>query len=191
MIKKIFIEIKQLANFTVTYFPGNLGIFFRKVLYKARLNSLGENLFTQVGFTLTCPENIIIGNNVRLLKGSSLNSCKGKIKIGDNVSINVNTDINSCDGGEVEIGNDVMIGRNVYIRASDHIFKNTDKKIRQSGYDSGKIKIENNVWIGSNCIIMKNVTIEEGSVIESGSVVKKSVGKNEFVTSNEQTNKKY
>jgi len=38
---------------------------------------------------------------------------------------------------------------------------------------------------------MKNVTIEEGSVIESGSVVKKSVGKNEFVTSNEQTNKKY
>ena len=105
--------------------------------------------------------------------------------------INVNTDINSCDGGEVEIGNDVMIGRNVYIRASDHIFKNTDKKIRQSGYDSGKIKIENNVWIGSNCIIMKNVTIEEGSVIESGSVVKKSVGKNEFVTSNEQTNKKY
>ena len=65
------------------------------------------------------------------------------------------------------------------------------EKIRQSGYDSGKIKIENNVWIGSNCIIMKNVTIEEGSVIESGSVVKKSVGKNEFVTSNEQTNKKY
>ena len=191
MIKKILIEIKQLANFTVTNFPGNLGIFFRKILYKARFNSLGENLFTQVCFTLTCPENIIIGNNVRLLKGSSLNSCKGKIKIGDNVSINVDTDINSCDGGEVEIGNDVMIGRNVYIRASDHIFKNTDKKIRQSGYDSGKIKIENNVWIGSNCIIMKNVTIEEGSVIESGSVVKKSVGKNEFVTSNEQTNKKY
>jgi len=191
MIKNIFIEIKQIVNFTITYFPGNLGIFFRKIVYKMRLNSLGENLFTQVGFTLTCPENIIIGSNVRLLKGSSLNSCKVKIKIGDNVSINVNTDINSCDGGDIEIGNDVMIGRNVYIRASDHIYKNTDKKIRQSGYDSGKITIGNNVWIGSNCVIMKNVNIGEGCVIESGTVVKKDVNKNEFVSSSVQTNKKY
>tara|TARA_B100001057_G_C22507567_1_gene816549 strand:+ start:110 stop:688 length:579 start_codon:yes stop_codon:yes gene_type:complete len=191
MIKKFFSEIKQFVNFIAIYFPGNSGILLRRVLYKVRLNSLGNNLFTQIGFRLSCPKNINIGDNVRLLQGSSLNSCKGKINIGNNVSINTNTDINASDGGEIEIGNDVLIGKNVYIRASDHVYLNTKKIISQSGYDSGKIKIGNNVLIGSNCVILKNVTIKDGSVIESGSVVKKDVGENEFVTSNSQINNKF
>ena len=191
MFKKIFNEIKQFVNFIAIYFPGNSGVLLRQMLYKVRLNSLGKNLFTQIGFRLSCPKNINIGYNVRLLQGSSLNSCKGKINIGNNVSINTNTDINASDGGEIEIGNDVLIGKNVYIRASDHVYLNTKKIISQSGYDSGKIKIGNNVLIGSNCVILKNVTIKDGSVIESGSVVKKNVEENEFVTSNSQINNKF
>ena len=191
MIKNFISEIKQFLNFILIYFPGNTGIFFRRTIYKYRLKDLGKNLFIQMGSRISCPENISIGNNVRLLLGSSLNSCKGKISRGDNVSINVNTDINACDGGEIEIGNDVMIGRNVYVRAADHIYTNTSKMFNKSGYDAGKIKIGNNVWIGSNCIILKGVTINNDSVIQSGTVVKKNVGEKEFVSSSEQVNKKY
>ena len=61
----------------------------------------------------------------------------------------------------------------------------------KSGYDAGKIKIGNNVWIGSNCIILKGVTINNDSVIQSVTVVKKNVGEKEFVSSSEQVNKKY
>lgn len=191
MFKKIINEIKQIINFIFTYFPGTTGVYLRRIFYGTRLNKVGKNLLIQTGSRLTCPENITLGENVRLLLNSSLNSCKGKIKIGDDVSINVNTDINSSDGGDIEIGNNVMIGRNVYIRASDHIFKNTKNNINQSGYEPGKIKIGNNIWIGSNCVILKNVTIEDGSVVESGTVVKKNINKNEYVFSSEQINRKY
>lgn len=35
--------------------------------------------------------------------------------------------------------------------------------------------IEDNVWIGANCIIMKGITIGEGSVIGAGSIVTKDI----------------
>ena len=40
---------------------------------------------------------------------------------------------------------------------------------------SKAIKIEDNVWIGANCIILPGVKIGAGSVISAGSVVPKDV----------------
>lgn len=43
-------------------------------------------------------------------------------------------------------------------------------------FDSlGRVKIGNNCFIGHNCIIMKNVTIEDNCVIGAGAIVTKSV----------------
>ena len=190
MIKKIINELKQFLNFLVTYFPGSSGNMLRRLLYKVRLNSLGTKLNTEIGFRVTCPKNIVIGNNAYLMRDCSLNSCDGKINIGDNISVNQNVDINSSDGGFIEMGNDVMIGNNVVIRAADHIYKNTSKKINRSGHVGGKIIIGNNVWIGANCVILRNVTIKDGSVIGAGTVVTKDVDSNEVVISNKQVNLK-
>ncbi len=162
MIKKIINELKQFLNFLVTYFPGSSGNMLRRSLYKVRLNSLGTKLYTEIGLRLTCPRNIVIGNNASFMRGCSLNSCEGKINIGDNISTNQNVDINSSNGGFIEIGNDVLIGNNVLIRAADHVYNNKSKKINQSGHVGGKIIIGNNVWIGANCVILKNVTIKDG-----------------------------
>ena len=153
-------------------------------------HKLAGQLDTEIGFRLTCPRNIVIGNNANFSRDSSLNSCNGKINIGDNISVNQNVDINSSDGGFIEMGDDVMIGNNVVIRAADHIYKNKSKKINQSGHEGGKIIIGNNVWIGANCVILKNVTIKDGSVIGAGTVVTKDVDSNELVISNKQVNLK-
>ena len=64
------------------------------------------------------------------------------------------------------------------------------KKINRSGYVGGKIIIGNNVWIGANCVILKNVTIKDGSVIGAGTVVTKDVDSNELAISNKQVNLK-
>ncbi len=190
MIKKIINELKQFLNFLVTYFPGSSGNMLRRSLYKVRLNSLGTKLYTEIGLRLTCPRNIVIGNNANFMRNCSLNSCNGKINIGDNISVNQNVDINSSNGGFIEIGNDVLIGNNVLIRAADHVYNNKSKKINQSGHVGGKIIIGNNVWIGANCVILKNVTIKDGSVIGAGTVVTTDVDSNELAISNKQVNKK-
>ena len=39
--------------------------------------------------------------------------------------------------------------------------------------------MEENVWIGSNCTILKGVSIGKGAVIGAGSVLNKSVPPNE------------
>ena len=175
MIKQIINEPKEFLNFLVTYFPGSSGNMLRRLLYKVRLSSLGTKLYTEIGFRLTCPRNIVIGNNADFMRDCSLNSCNGKINIGDNIAVNQNVDINSSDGGFIEIGNDVSIGNNVVIRAADHIYKNKSKKINQSGHVGGKIIIGNNVWIGANCVITRNIRIGNHSIINAGSIVTRDV----------------
>jgi galactoside O-acetyltransferase len=191
MINKITKEINQFLNFFVSYLPGSSGSILRRLLYKAILKSLGKKLSTEIGFRLTCSKNIVIGNNASFMRNCSLNSCEGKINIGNNISVNQNVDINASAGGFIKIGNDVLIGNNVVIRAANHIYNHNKKKINQSGHKGGRIIIGNNVWIGANCVILNNVTLEDGSVIGAGTVVKKNVYSNEMAISSKQINKKY
>ena len=190
MIKKIIKEFKEFLKFFVSYFPGRSGNILRRLFYKLRLNSLGKELNTEIGFKLTCPNNISIGNNASFLRNCSLQSCGGKINIGNDISVNQNVDINASDGGLIQIGNDLLIGNNVVIRAANHIYNNKAKKINQSGHKGGQIIIGNNVWIGANSVILANVTIKDDSVIGAGTVVKKNIDSKELAISNKQVNKK-
>lgn len=45
----------------------------------------------------------------------------------------------------------------------------------QSDCSTGPITISNDVWLGTNVIILKNVNIGEGVVVAAGSVVTKSI----------------
>tara|TARA_A100001015_G_scaffold166954_1_gene185616 strand:- start:3134 stop:3313 length:180 start_codon:yes stop_codon:yes gene_type:complete len=48
-------------------------------------------------------------------------------------------------------------------------------------HSSGKIVVGNNVWIGANCVILKNVTIGDNSVIGANSTITKNIEKNKVV----------
>lgn len=83
-------------------------------------------------------------------------------------------------GNYCSIANDtkfILGGEHNYRTISSYPFKS--KLI--NGFDGiesfskGKIIIEDDVWIGSNVIILSGVTIGKGSVIGAGSVVRKSV----------------
>lgn len=61
-----------------------------------------------------------------------------------------------------------MISENVTIRDDDgHTVAGRPRQ--------GKIVIGDNVWIGLNSIVLKNVTIGDGAIVAAGSVVTKDV----------------
>lgn len=65
---------------------------------------------------------------------------------------------------QITIGDDVLSGKEVFIRDSDvHYIEGSEP--------TAPITIEDHVWIGTRATILKGVTIGEGSVIASGAVV--------------------
>ena len=111
-----------------------------------------------------------------------------KIKIGDNASINYNVNINASNGGQMIIGDNVLKASNVVIRAANHNIKNPDLPIKLSGHIAGKITIRNNVWIVSNCVILKDVKILNGAVIGAGCTTFENVQKGSIILDMNQSN---
>ncbi len=76
----------------------------------------------------------------------------------------------------VEIGNDVMLGPDVYIMTGYHRTDVVGKTIRESGPDDRQpVVIGDDVWIGARSTVLKGVRIGQGSVIGTGSVVGKDI----------------
>ncbi len=97
----------------------------------------------------------------------------GKIIIGDHCGF-TSTVISSRS--KVEIGNRVTIGANV--RIFDHDFHSLDHEDRRvtskdaAGCRRDPVKIGNDVFIGTNAIILRGVTIGDRSIIGAGAVVR-------------------
>ena len=68
----------------------------------------------------------------------------------------------------------VQIWSNVTILSSDHNTKK-DKYIKYSGYISKPVLIEEDVWIGSNVMILPWVTIWRGAIVGANAVVTKNI----------------
>jgi len=85
----------------------------------------------------------------------------------------------------IQIGEGCCITRGVQFIAHDHswtVLLNSHKDFYPSG--GGPIKIGNNVFIGFNSIILRNVTIGDNSIIGAGSVVTSDISENSVVAGN-------
>ena len=99
--------------------------------------------------------------------------------MGDNSSIGPHGYV-GCSG-KIIIGKNVMFGPKCSLFAENHIFSDTEKNIKSQGVSQKGITIEDNCWIGSNCIILDGVTIGKGSVIGAGTLVTKNVAPGSIV----------
>jgi acetyltransferase-like isoleucine patch superfamily enzyme len=81
------------------------------------------------------------------------------IEIGDNVFMGLNTVINTTV--PVKIGNNVMFGRSVTILGGDHNIYEVGLPMRyiKNGGKNIPVIIEDDVWVGSNVIILKGVNL--------------------------------
>ena len=107
------------------------------------------------------------------------------LKLGNNVGMSATAIV--CFKS-ITIGNNVKIGGNVVIYDTDfHSLDKVDRrdpKLDQEKKQCRDVVIEDDVFIGAHSIILKGVTIGEGSIIGAGSVVSKSIPKNEIWAGN-------
>jgi len=77
--------------------------------------------------------------------------------------------------GPVELGSNIMTAQHVVISAINHQYANITVPIKDQGVQAAKITIEDDCWIGAQCVITAGITIGRHCVVAGGSVVTKSI----------------
>ncbi len=77
-------------------------------------------------------------------------------------------------GNGVKIGNQVAIAANCTFAPVNHAYHDKNRPIREQGFlpSKGGIVIEDDVWIGANCVLLDGTILRQGCVIAAGSVVR-------------------
>jgi virginiamycin A acetyltransferase len=95
----------------------------------------------------------------------------GDIVIGEHCWINPHCVLYSGSG--IRIGNHVAIAPGTSIVPANHAFTRRDVPIVQQGFmpARGGVVIEDDVWIGANCVLLDGAQIRRGAIVAAGSVV--------------------
>ena len=157
-------------------------------------NMMAYNKVYLTGYCRRGSGTVTIGDNFHLTSGDGINpicrniracihlgSPQAVITIGNHVGMS-----SPCIWiqNKLTIGNHVNIGGNCIILDTDtHQIdylarrgeKAADTNAPTTTVQSAPVTIEDDVWIGANCIILKGVTIGARSIIGAGSVVTKSI----------------
>lgn len=166
---------KSLEYFLLT-FPRGLKSRFQLFIYKLLGMKQGRRNRMEGGGRVRRCSQIQIGSNNAFTQGAWLwpmdnGFCGIRICIGSNNYFNRNLMLDAC--GLIEIGNDNMVGPDVYITDSNHRF-GPGLDPHRLPMDVGKVKIGNCCWIGAKAIILKDVELGDGCVVAAGAVVTKS-----------------
>lgn len=129
-------------------FPGQTGFALRRRLIGRRFRAAGEGLMILPGTLIFGPE---------------------KLSVGRNCYIGLNNVIQAS--GEIDIGDDVLLGPGVMIWSVNHVFQRLGVPIIEQGYEHKRVVIGNGVWIGANSFVMPGANIGDHVVISAGSVV--------------------
>ena len=139
--------------------------------YQSRI-SIGDNCSFRSDFTSN-----LVGINRKCIV-TTLRK-KSKVIIGNNSGFSGTV---IAAAGSIYIGNNVLCGANTTI--TDYDWHGLEPDKRHSPANPKPIVIEDNVWLGLNCVVLKGVTIGENSVIGANSVVTKDIPENVVAAGN-------
>lgn len=112
-----------------------------------------------------------LGDDSTIEDFATVNNGVGGVRIGNRTRIGI-----SCVViGPVTIGDDVMLAQNIVLSGLNHPYEDVTVPISKQKVTTREIKVEDEVWIGSNAVITAGVTIGKHSVVAAGSVVTKNV----------------
>src|SRR5699024_2231326 len=109
------------------------------------------------------------GSNINIEKGAIFDKT---VEIGDNSGIGINCKLY----GKEIIGDNVMMGPEVFIYTGNHNFSDISRPMNQQGFSEEKqVVTGDDVWIGSRVKVLPGVMIGNGVVIGASSIVTKDI----------------
>lgn len=96
----------------------------------------------------------------------------GDLVIGEHSVINSGCVLYTGNG--LKIGNHVAIAANCTFAPVNHAYADRHRLITEQGFlpSKGGILIEDDVWIGANCVLLDGAILRQGCVIGAGSIVR-------------------
>lgn len=126
------------------------------------------------GVSLAGCRNMRFGRGVRVGRHCILTAQDGELMLADGAALSPGVHL-GADHGRIEVGRHTAIGPGTVVRAANHRFERRDVPIMRQGHVPGTIIIEEDVWIGANCVITPDVRIGRGAVVGAGAVVTRDV----------------
>ena len=100
-----------------------------------------------------------------------INNAVGDVVIGDHTRIGLHCTVI----GPVTIGSHVNLAQGITVTALNHNFEDAGLRIDEQGVSTKAVTIGDDVWIGTNAVILPGVTIGRHVVVAAGAVVTKDV----------------
>ncbi len=151
------------------WIPTPAGIALRCLGLKPFLGHCGS-VRLATGVELLGMRNMRLANGVRIGRHCILTAQNGSLVLGERAALSANVHV-GADDGVITIGPRTAIGTGTVLRAANHRIDRTDIPMMDQGHVPGEIHIEEDVWIGANCVITADVRIGRGAVVGAGAVV--------------------
>ena len=100
-----------------------------------------------------------------------INNAVGDVIIGDHTRIGLHCTVI----GPVTIGSHVNLAQGITVTALNHNFEDAGLRIDEQGVSTKAVTIGDDVWIGTNAVILPGVNVGSHCVIAAGAVVTKDV----------------
>lgn len=97
---------------------------------------------------------------------------RGDLIIGEHTTVNAGCVFYTGNG--IRIGDSVAIAANCTFAPTNHAYAARDRLIREQGFlpSKGGIVVEDDVWIGANCVLLDGAVLRRGCVVAAGSIVR-------------------
>ncbi|MGN7205947.1 acyltransferase [Pedobacter sp. SAFR-022] len=113
----------------------------------------------------------LLGDRSIIEDFATINNGVGNVIIGKNTIVGLGCVVI----GPVSIGNDVMLAQNIVVSGLNHGYEDVSIPTSKQPVTCKEIIIEDEVWIGANCVVTAGVRLGRHCVIGAGSVVTKDV----------------
>lgn len=139
-----------------------------EIASSAKISSLADIEDSVRGSKIIIGENVVIDSFVKIKPAGG----SGDIVIGEGSTINSGNVLYTGNG--IHIGKGVAVAANCTFAPTNHEFRSRKIPIVEQGFKPGKggIVIEDDVWIGANCVFLDGTIIRKGAVIGACSVVR-------------------